>query len=518
MFNLIEAANQLKQLPDEQLPQLMQGGDPSVPQYLVMSEIQRRKEMRQSPMMTPSKADRTTVMDNMQQEVMQQGLPSLPQSVDQSPAAPEAANAGIVQMAGGGYVSDRMQELREALADIKGRASGVQDYMRERGNDMREFTAPVRNYMGQRLNEMDQFVGDSQRKVMANEQFADQQRAQAAQEHRANKAIADSIHRPASATPPYVPEEAGMPARIGGGGGGGGIGGGMGGMPAVPDMARPEMPVVPQEAAGQGGLAALLAQREAIDKPDLKNYEDFLPEIEKNMPDEYGEIMKRLESKKGSVAQRRKDAVNLALMSAGMGMLSSKSPHAMVGIGEGGMAGLATLQKGLGEANQYEDNIDEQMIRAQQGRARDKGERYKMAAGMAKDENASTMGIYREDKKDQRDDTRWLATETLNDQRAKYNMDREDARAKYAMDREEYKQRNQNARSSASIAARSKSGGKGGAKSSASERQIEAVMREKGVGYTEAIEIISKAKRAPSKADQRGSAGGYKMSDFKVER
>ena len=46
MQNLLEIQNALRSAPDQQLMALMQGANPTVPQWAVASELNNRKEMR----------------------------------------------------------------------------------------------------------------------------------------------------------------------------------------------------------------------------------------------------------------------------------------------------------------------------------------------------------------------------------------------------------------------------------------------------------------------------------------
>lgn len=534
MFNLIEAANQLKQLPDDALPQMMQGGDQSIPQYLVMSEIQRRKEMRNSPMMQPSKADRSTVADNM----MQEGVAALPQLVDQEPPVQEFNEGGIVAL--DRYLSDREKDARNAWEDIKQRTRPVSKYFRDIPDHLNRATAPVRNILENNrqgmkrgleylqkntgAGTMDDEIGRSQGALLEMVHGTPEEVA-AAEAAYQNKRRGDTgpVDMTGFRTPPLVasqpaPQPAPVPveepvvreapARVAR----------SAPMPVAP---MPEPEPMPEQLAGpegsNEGLAALLGTGDKIEKPTPKSYKDFMPEIEANMPDEYTDIIKRLESKKGTVGQRRKDAMNLALISAGMGMLSSKSSNTMQGIGEGGMAGIAALQRGLADANQYEDSIEDQMIRAQQGKARHKGDIFKMAAGQAEDENRFAMQGYREDKNNERADKRLVYQEQAANKRAETQAERDARLYGYRRELTEYTQGKQDARSKASIAARgSKSGGSKTAKTTQGERDLQAVMEKYGLDRPDAIKKLAELKRKDENKPAFG--GAYSPSQFTVTR
>ena len=67
-MNLIDIEDRLKDLSDQQLMQQMQRPDGTAPQFLVMSELKRRKEMRDK---APA-PETTTVKDDL----VQQGIAS----------------------------------------------------------------------------------------------------------------------------------------------------------------------------------------------------------------------------------------------------------------------------------------------------------------------------------------------------------------------------------------------------------------------------------------------------------
>ena len=104
-MNLIQQAEELKNVPDSALSQLSQGQG-AVPPYLVMSEMKRREEMRKAYMSQKGgdPVQRKTVMEEMKERFN----PSAPPSPDQQgqPGQPQqmAPNAPV-RMAGGGLAS-----------------------------------------------------------------------------------------------------------------------------------------------------------------------------------------------------------------------------------------------------------------------------------------------------------------------------------------------------------------------------------------------------------------------------
>ena len=86
-MNLIDIEDRLKDLSDQQLMQQMQRPDGMAPQFLVMSELKRRKEMRGR---APTQPDTSTVKDDL----LGQGIASaMPQTAEAATADGSRANA-----------------------------------------------------------------------------------------------------------------------------------------------------------------------------------------------------------------------------------------------------------------------------------------------------------------------------------------------------------------------------------------------------------------------------------------
>ena len=108
-MNLLKIQDILKGTPDKYLTQMVQQPTGDVPQFLVLGEIQRRKDMRESAQAAPE----TTVADDLEQ----QGLAALQQASEtEAPAeaAPEQMDQGVasiptempeVSAAGGGIIA-----------------------------------------------------------------------------------------------------------------------------------------------------------------------------------------------------------------------------------------------------------------------------------------------------------------------------------------------------------------------------------------------------------------------------
>lgn len=107
-MNIVQLQNDLKDLSDQQLIQTQQTG--SVPQYLVLAEMQRRKTMRQEAQSKPQQPSSVA-------EEITQGLAGMPQNPQIA-----MASGGIVSFAGGKSVSAYQKGVSEAC--YKNEATG----------------------------------------------------------------------------------------------------------------------------------------------------------------------------------------------------------------------------------------------------------------------------------------------------------------------------------------------------------------------------------------------------------
>ena len=126
MMNILEKEDLIKGLPDNVLQQQMQNPTGELPQYLLISEIQRRTDMRKSLQEQPKQE---TVSDQimmegimanrppMQPQMPQQMLPQMPPMPPQMPQMPMGmAQGGVVRMANGGEVERIRQVINDLIA------------------------------------------------------------------------------------------------------------------------------------------------------------------------------------------------------------------------------------------------------------------------------------------------------------------------------------------------------------------------------------------------------------------
>ena len=106
-MNLIDIEDRLKDLSDQQLMQQMQRPDGMAPQFLVMSELKRRKEMRGR---APTQPDTSTVKDDLLGQGIASAMPQQPMPQQPMPQQPMSQQPmpqdGIPRFSGGVFLQN----------------------------------------------------------------------------------------------------------------------------------------------------------------------------------------------------------------------------------------------------------------------------------------------------------------------------------------------------------------------------------------------------------------------------
>ncbi len=131
-MDLLRIQDTLKNASDQQLVQMMQTPDSSAPSYLVLSELRRRKDMRDKAV--PQEGSSGTVAEELTQQATPaepMGIHSLRTPVEEEPVEPQAyREGGIVRMQEGGQVPAGIESLANperipSFADIYARNEGL---------------------------------------------------------------------------------------------------------------------------------------------------------------------------------------------------------------------------------------------------------------------------------------------------------------------------------------------------------------------------------------------------------
>lgn len=362
-MNIVALQKQLEGLPDQTLSGYMQQPSSEVPQYLVLSEMNRRKQLRQSAaaMQAPQQAPKTTVAD----DVMSQGVMSLPQN----PAPQGYAEGGLVSFANGGdvdsnffrydygaptkFTPEQMQRIQAAraaeLAQIQAAAAAQDPYAayRQRGG----IAAPVVDPRAAARAGASQAYGagsvpfgmDVSGLIGRHTQGVDYDAAPGEgpqlEPYNAQPLVAPGFTERAKAQ-----ADQGAPVRA-----------------AALDTTSPR---ATPRAGGLGSLSASARTKTAggvggkgSGTPDDLTYNPQSPEefdkawrarakgIREEFGDEFAGDRQMLKEAQEELAGRKAQNINQAMIQAGLGMMAGKSQHAFVNIGEGGLQGLQFLQK-----------------------------------------------------------------------------------------------------------------------------------------------------------------------------
>ena len=169
MSNILEQEDYIKGLPDSELQRMVEQPDGQIPDFLPLSEIQRRIDMRKN-----YEATAQPQMPSIRDNIMAQGLASAaPQRSSTPPDYLTSAlpAGGGMQGQGGmgvqGYNTGgvmRMQEGRQAPSSLKALRNG-EAVVLARGENPDEFSVPELEYIGRtspnQLGFMSNFMGDN---------------------------------------------------------------------------------------------------------------------------------------------------------------------------------------------------------------------------------------------------------------------------------------------------------------------------------------------------------------------
>lgn len=496
MANQFTLAEILQNLTDEQLQGQMKAPSGEVPQFLVLSELQRRKAMR-AEAADPPPPPTTTVADDL----MASGIASTP---EMSMGGEDVPDTGIASFAGGGEVVRfstgdavrgpswlasaypggggpspeviaRMKaRLRNGLDSVKSAIGGVSGYAADRARDVKdaaknlyelgstpvdqlEFKKPV-NDLGKMTTVPGAFTG-------ANRYLADR----LGELNNGAKAVVNKLSPPVmgmdgiglptewQAPPPDMvenplnpPEESDVtaPARSGGG---------VRSLPVSSQMQPPPAAAMPQV----GEAPKMPPMDELPAPPEFTKFDDHLARIQQEFPDVYADMIAKNEARMASAGDAKKDAVNMALMQAGLGMMASKNRSVLGALGEGGIGALSTFASSMRDAKREQADLQKHAESLRIAQQAAKQGNYRTAAEMKKNADAPLELDW---------NMRYKNTKEKNDRaydeariaQQYHREDIRDARAaqreQAAMDRLIYSQGQQNVRA----AARAAGGGRGG--------------------------------------------------------
>lgn len=353
-MNLIEIAEDLKDVPDQYLMQEIQQPTGNYPAYLVVSELSRRKRMREKvakemPTQTVAEELATPPQPQMPQGMPQmatQGLMAMPQAQTELAAqdamgtTPPEMMMPTQQMAGGGMVSfkqggdvirafDGLPEEMFSGTPSAGGGMGLPQIMEQ---DPRQFIPNVLAPSGvyfpymspeeQAIYERTGIVPES-----AKQKYIEAQIAQRTPVPTAPAAAPAAVTR--TTAPAGAPAPSGVPG-------------------AAPRAVVPQIPMAP---VVELPVAMTPAQLQDIRTKGAQAYEQAVPDkLTPFIADTVARREREIEGRRGS-------NINEALIQAGLGIMGSKSPRFLQAASEGGLSALKAYREGVKDLRQSEEAL-----------------------------------------------------------------------------------------------------------------------------------------------------------------
>lgn len=358
-MNLLKIQDALKNASDDQLMQLMQSPDSSAPSFLVLSELRRRKEMRAQQGESPDTTVAEDLASTPQTYGDREGIRSLrvPGYEDEA-RAEQGDQSGIEAMREGGVV--RMQGggdipmLPTGPADIN--AMLLRNMQEQELNNQLDRISQGQQRESERIPLITSAMRDVRALInsgMSADEAVRETLGSSSYRGRINPSdlglfsAAPSMTTPASQTPPAAnatpsaapaqnrpevvapldpgvappPAAAAPPAAA----------------PSPAEVAAAGLPRSGGGGAPSGGLGTL---REAMQR----NSELF--------PDAMGGIRDRLREMRTDPASRKNEAINMALIEAGLRMAGSNNPRFIGALSEGAVPAVQGYSRELGQIRQ----------------------------------------------------------------------------------------------------------------------------------------------------------------------
>lgn len=426
-MNLIELSNNLKDVPDQLLLKEVQEPTGAYPAYLVITEMTRRKRMRESAV---KQAPETTVAEDLTQpsrEQLMQAMAQMQQGQAQPMSQPpQSLNAGLMAAAQPDELAamDANAAPQQAMAGggLVAFGSGGEVPRYRTGGDL--MTQQVMDEYGLypvELTPSEQAAADEsamnakkradvQRQL---KQIKDQNiygRPDAATQARINELEGQLKSAPAAV--PVAPLNAtklkassnalndylsrmdvkgntaggggfGGTSGTGGGKGGGGKGKGSSNAPSVQAALSPEQTQLNDLTKG------ILAFKDLSPEEQAAAQARGEVAYEKKAPFRLGFLEESMKERQGEIDRMKDSAFNNMLMQTGAGIMKSKSPNFLTAFGEGSEAGLAAYQQGVKDIRASKDALMQSKVAF--ANAQSLYDQGKVAAGDKERERALAM-------------------------------------------------------------------------------------------------------------------------------
>ena len=441
MINVNQITAKLATLPDQALQQyaMMNKNDPYI-MSLAMSESTRRQEIRsaaqgaQGGMQQPPKVVDQVVAQMAPQPMPQQQLPE-DVGIAQLPAGDmEMAGGGIVSFANGGWEED-LADLVEGGQPMSETSFGVDFFTRSSDKEKIKARELVK---AKEKEESDKAKTKSSREKAD----AEIDRAEAAGESYPDVPAARPLYTPPPEVTTEAPEEAApeaapaAPSFVPGPTGINVNDTGLGALMSLDDYRKKYgMDVLDKEATG------LEAQLKAAGQKEIEGKKKYLTDVKADIAElgKYGvEREAKLNKQLKELEGKEDKNVSMALLEAGLAMMSGTSQYAFENIGKGALVGTKAYKDGLEKIEAKRDILDERisnLLDIRRGEDRNNKEKVRAAElGVSDAESALSKSLYTNTKdmlNMKRDTANAAATAHTNDQlaRAKIRADKETADA-----------------------------------------------------------------------------------------
>ena len=367
-MNLIELSNNLKDVPDHYLMNEVQQPTGAYPAYLVISELTRRKGMRDralknDPKSTvvedltqPNREQMMSAVAQMQQPAPQQQPlpPQMPMPPQMPPQIPQMPAAGLMATPQASSLA-----ATDAVASPRKRMAGGGLVAFQEGGDVKRFAGEDGSYVAGDPSYYDpsplSFLTNSRDQAIANlaaeKKKREDREAQARKDARLEsapgqvpypKAITElppAKDRLAAAEQSIRDQKAALAAQK-----------------QTPPSTKPAAPKVAQAAV------VPVSPQQQMAFPAIPTDEQLAAAGQKaigmfgqNVPQRFSETEKEIGKRTQNLKDRRKSALNEALMMAGIGVLKSKSPGRY--FGEGAEEGMLAYRQNMANVRAGEDSM-----------------------------------------------------------------------------------------------------------------------------------------------------------------
>jgi hypothetical protein len=359
-MDLLRVQDTLKNASDQQLMQMMQAPDSTAPSYLVLSEIRRRKDMRSKQV--PEEGSNRTVAEDLtapeDQGIRGMQMPEqAPPAMDDQAGIQAMREGGVVRMQAGGspagfgvgdpvvfgrplssYSLSELERLTQGRA-VRGAAplssaGAVRRFDEETGESIPSNQAIIQRRIAQLRSRTEQPFPEEEsiREALSPLESAG---IRAIAPQPATVPQATEAPQPESALPMPPPETPAMPP-----------------LPAArQEPGMPEGQNQPRSAGGpaqprSGTAAPSEVAPSGAGAPTLAS---VFRENEGLFSDGIAGLRERAREERVDPEARRNQAVNMALIEAGLRIASSRNPSLMGAIGEGALPAVQSYNQQLGQ-------------------------------------------------------------------------------------------------------------------------------------------------------------------------